>query len=734
MGAPIHSCRLAQWRIGSVFVGLVAALALAACGGGGGGDVGGGTSQQFTVGGTVIGLTGAGLVLQLNGGNDLAVNANGSFTFAARLQEGIGYAVIVRTQPTNPDQFCSVGKGSGQIRADVTDVIVNCSAVQALFPRNGANWSQWILNDGANRNPLLASDQPCTIDSGRSGPDKCLHAGEWRTWNSQRAISCAGLTIRDTLDVFDWMCTQSGQGTAVFTSTGLKAGRKLSDLIDFAALAWRDNRIEISGTQTFESPAGKWWSNPVVAFNGGGILFPGSIHVVTTNAQAAFSMRDGAALVVQPGRSVKAPASASRVVEGSIVGIGVWIEGEFDATGATHGIYLQGFVTSVLRGVRVFNASGTGIEAGGSSSIVLDEVQAVNNGGHGIVMGAGFKLTNSSAYHNAFDGVAAASSWNVSGRSWVDRVIVAHNGGVGLRVIGNEIVVANITAANNGSTGIVLGGPNFGVHNNVAFGLLAVNNGWFGIEVTALSVANSLADIAATGNRFEGLRVNSSGHRLTGTIKLGSFADCGNFIAGCVNAGTSDATFVIGSGIADALVGKVAVDDPVNASDTNGAALLAAISDWTHFANPQRGWGADGNAFPDETNRGLCASGATCRIWDWSLTSVDTVLRAALATPAGNDAIVHRWTPTTQAACDEITGASWIAATTSCQSMFLRRAVELLGIGAGNDNGLCESNEVCMVTANFGAYQGHGELASGGPFTSGQIDGVGLRRFDTNGR
>lgn len=39
---------------------------------------------------------------------------------------------------------------------------------------------------------------------------------------------------------------------------------------------------------------------------------------------------------------------------------------------------------------------------------------------------------------------------------------------------------------------------------------------------------------------------------------------------------------------------------------------------------------------------------------------------------------------------------------------YLRVAVELIGTG-GNNNGLCESNETCLYTPNFGAYQGEGD-------------------------
>jgi len=88
----------------------------------------GGAQQGFTVSGTVAGLDGDGLVLQLNDGNDLAVANNGTFTFSAQLADAAAYTVEVLTQPTGPSQTCTVGSPSGTIAAaNVTNVAVTCA-------------------------------------------------------------------------------------------------------------------------------------------------------------------------------------------------------------------------------------------------------------------------------------------------------------------------------------------------------------------------------------------------------------------------------------------------------------------------------------------------------------------------------------------------------------------------------------------------------------------------------
>lgn len=83
---------------------------------------------EYSVGGEVSGLVGTGLVLQLNGAGDLAIGADGTFTFVDGLAGGTPYTVTVAVQPSAPAQTCAVVNGSGTIGAtDVTDVVVSCS-------------------------------------------------------------------------------------------------------------------------------------------------------------------------------------------------------------------------------------------------------------------------------------------------------------------------------------------------------------------------------------------------------------------------------------------------------------------------------------------------------------------------------------------------------------------------------------------------------------------------------
>ena len=126
-------------RIHKLVVAAILSMLVAACGGGGSG---GGSpppppppppppATTYTVGGTVTGLAGSGLVLQNNNSSNLGISANGAFAFADAVNAGGTYAVSVATQPASPTQSCVVTNGSGTANANIGDVDVTCTTVAA---------------------------------------------------------------------------------------------------------------------------------------------------------------------------------------------------------------------------------------------------------------------------------------------------------------------------------------------------------------------------------------------------------------------------------------------------------------------------------------------------------------------------------------------------------------------------------------------------------------------------
>ena len=85
-------------------------------------------ASMSAIGGTISGLTGSGLVLRNNGGDELTVAPGAtSFTFATPIASESAYAVTVAAQPSGPSQTCTVTSGGGTVgAADVTSVSIAC--------------------------------------------------------------------------------------------------------------------------------------------------------------------------------------------------------------------------------------------------------------------------------------------------------------------------------------------------------------------------------------------------------------------------------------------------------------------------------------------------------------------------------------------------------------------------------------------------------------------------------
>jgi 6-phosphogluconolactonase (cycloisomerase 2 family) len=125
---------------------------------------------KYSVGGSVAGLSGSGLVLQDNAGNNLTVSGNGSFVFTSSIATGNPYAVTVLTQPSNPSQTCSVKNGAGTVaKVNITTVLVSCTqAGRVAFVANQS--SNTILAYKINTSGLLVPATTPTINATGTGP------------------------------------------------------------------------------------------------------------------------------------------------------------------------------------------------------------------------------------------------------------------------------------------------------------------------------------------------------------------------------------------------------------------------------------------------------------------------------------------------------------------------------------------------------------------------------------
>ena len=88
-----------------------------------------GFTALYSVGGTISGYVGTGLMLSVTGQPSLSIVTGAtSFQFPTGLPSGSGYSVTVAQQPTNPPRTCTVSNGTGVIGSGpVTNVAVTCA-------------------------------------------------------------------------------------------------------------------------------------------------------------------------------------------------------------------------------------------------------------------------------------------------------------------------------------------------------------------------------------------------------------------------------------------------------------------------------------------------------------------------------------------------------------------------------------------------------------------------------
>jgi hypothetical protein len=159
-GTPAQTCTVAQGTgtIGTVDVSDVAVTCV---------------TNTFTIGGTISGLLGTGLVLRNNGGDDLTVAANATnFTFATSVASGATFAVTIQTQPSAPIQTCTLMGNTGTVgSAAVTGVAINCATDAALVGGTviGLAGTLVLRNNGADTQTVTSNGSfsfPTPVASG----------------------------------------------------------------------------------------------------------------------------------------------------------------------------------------------------------------------------------------------------------------------------------------------------------------------------------------------------------------------------------------------------------------------------------------------------------------------------------------------------------------------------------------------------------------------------------------
>jgi hypothetical protein len=235
-------------------------------------------TSSFAVSGTVVGLSGSGLVLQDNGGDNLPVGKNGSFKFASKVLSGGTFSVTIANQPTSPAQTCSLLGNTGTVNnADVSTVVVNCGNDSFLIGGTviGLAGAVSLQNDGTDTIKVTAN--------GSFGFPKPLSSG-----------TPYSVTVSQNPTVPDQVCTVTNGNGSVdndnisdvvvnCTTQSFTIGGTLSGLGSNAQITLQDNggdplTLESNGSFQFALPvqSGQTYSVSASAQPAGETCFVGN--------------------------------------------------------------------------------------------------------------------------------------------------------------------------------------------------------------------------------------------------------------------------------------------------------------------------------------------------------------------------------------------------------------------------------------------------------------------------
>lgn len=97
------------------------------------------------VGVQVYGYDGEGLVLQNNGGDDLAISANGTAWFQTPVVQGSPFGISIKDLPKTPDQACTLQLASGTVFQDMSITRVDCVTPAARLALYGDGPAPMIM-------------------------------------------------------------------------------------------------------------------------------------------------------------------------------------------------------------------------------------------------------------------------------------------------------------------------------------------------------------------------------------------------------------------------------------------------------------------------------------------------------------------------------------------------------------------------------------------------------------
>ena len=176
---------------------------------------------------------------------------------------GLLSAAIAACAPSLLGTSSTSGVGSGVTNAMIMAQNLVVTAQYGSAAIGTLKWNDYVRRCTGGTNTCSGVTDGVTACTGAEtgGATACIHAAE-HVKVPTTIPTCTGVSVSDTLGVFDWNCALSG-GVAVFTSQ-LKSGKGLKDLITAAnpVGSWKSNAVSITnGSVSNTNTASVWYSN-----------------------------------------------------------------------------------------------------------------------------------------------------------------------------------------------------------------------------------------------------------------------------------------------------------------------------------------------------------------------------------------------------------------------------------------------------------------------------------------
>ena len=404
---------------------LIGILAVISCGSG----------PHYTIGGTITGLSGSGLVLLDNGGNNFTVSASAtSFTFTTEIANGRAYSVTVSSQPSNPSQTCSMSSGSGTVSsANVTSVVVTCVPDYTIGGTiAGLSGSGLVLLDnGGNDLTVGAGATSFTFSPLDSGSAYSITVLSQPSNPSQTCTVSSGSGTVTSANVTNVAvtCLPLPQGFVGFVATGsMTAGR-----ISHTATLLNNGKVLITGgaidlnSQTFVTDSAQLYDPATGTFPGAGSMTTvreGSTATLLNNGQVLIAGGDNGDC--DSGNCVLASAELYNPATGTFTATGNMTDTrtEHTATLLNNGKVLMagGFNGDMadLASAELYDpATGTFTPTGSMTTARQNQTAALLNNGMVLIAGGiagGFPILASAELYDPATGIFTATGSMAGGR------------------------------------------------------------------------------------------------------------------------------------------------------------------------------------------------------------------------------------------------------------------------------------------------------------------------------